>query len=137
MFTPTMGSNVLYTRQDVTTVGAPGGSGLTLMKLVRNVTQGGIAGTTNSARPGDTLEYVITYTNTATSPVMMIVISDNTPAFTTFAQASCGAPLPAALLSCAVTVQPMVGAGGNIQWSLTGPLNGAQSGTVLFRATVQ
>ena len=137
MFTPTMGSNVLYTRQDVTTVGAPGGSGLTLMKLVRNVTQGGIAGTTNSARPGDTLEYVITYTNTASSPVMMIVISDNTPVFTTFAQASCGAPLPAALLSCAVTVQPMVGAGGNIQWSLTGPLNGAQSGTVLFRATVQ
>ena len=136
-FTPTVGSNILYTRQDVTTVGAPGGSGLTLMKSVRNVTQGGAAGTANSARPGDILEYIITYTNTASATVMMVVISDNTPAFTNFTQASCGMPLPAALTSCMVTVQPMVGAGGNIQWTLTGLLNAAQSGSVIFRATVQ
>ena len=135
-FTPTMGSNVLYTRQNVTTVGASGGSGLTLMKSVRNVTQGGTAGTTNSARPGDILEYIITYTNTASTTVMMVVISDNTPAFTNFTQASCGMPLPAALTACMVTVQPIVGVGGNIQWTLTGALNAGQSGSVIFRATV-
>ena len=101
------------------------------------VTQGGAAGTANSARPGDILEYIITYSNNASTTVMMVVISDNTPAFTGFTQASCGTPLPAALTSCTVTVQPMVGAGGNIQWTLTGQLNAGQSGSVIFRATVQ
>ncbi|MCY7387197.1 MAG: hypothetical protein LH481_03900, partial [Burkholderiales bacterium] len=137
MFTPAMGPNVLYTRQDITTVGGAGGSGLTLTKSVRNVTQGGVAGTANTARPGDVLEYIITYTNAASTTVMMIVISDNTPAFTNFNVASCGMPLPAALSSCMVTVQPMIGAGGNIQWTLSGLLNAGQSGGVIFQVTVQ
>ena len=46
-FTPTAGSSVTYSRQDVTTVGAVGGAGLTLQKSVRNVTLGGAAGTSN------------------------------------------------------------------------------------------
>ena len=136
-FTPTVGPAVPYTRQDVTTVGAVGGSGLTLTKSVRNITQGGAEGTANTARPGDVLEYVVTYTNTASTAVMTVVISDNTPAFTNFNVASCGAPLPAALTSCSITTQPMVGAGGNIQWTLGGSLNAGQTGTVTFRVTVQ
>jgi uncharacterized repeat protein (TIGR01451 family) len=136
-FVPTIGPNVLYTRQDITTVGAAGGSGLTLMKSVRNVTLGGVVGTSNSARPGDTLEYVITYTNSASTTVMTVIISDNTPAFTSFNLASCGLPLPVALTACTVTAQPAVGVGGNIQWTLTGLLNPGQSGSVTFRATVQ
>ena len=91
----------------------------------------------NTARPGYVLEYVITYTNAASTTVMMVVISDNTPAFTNFNVASCGVPLPAALTACMVSVQPMAGAGGNIQWTLTGQLNAGQSGNVTFRATVQ
>ena len=136
-FTPAMGPMTTYTRQDVTTVGAAGGAGLTLMKSVRNITQGGVAGTSNTAKPGDTLEYVITYSNAASTAVMMVVISDNTPAFTNFVSASCGMPLPAALTACSVTTQPMVGSGGNVQWTLTGQLNAAQSGTVVFRVVVQ
>ena len=46
-------------------------------------------------------------------------------------------PLPAALTACSVTTQPMVGGGGNVQWTLTGQLNAAQSGTVVFRVVVQ
>jgi uncharacterized repeat protein (TIGR01451 family) len=138
-FTPAMGPVVMYTRQDVTTVGSVGGAGLTLMKSVRNVTQGGVAGTSNVARPGDTLEYVITYTNSngVGAPLSMIVISDNTPAFTDFVSASCGTPLPMDISACTVSMQPMVGAGGNIQWTLTGNLNAMQAGTVVFRVTVQ
>ena len=136
-FTPTAGANTVYTRQDITTVGAAGGAGLVLAKSVRNVTQGGTVGTSNTAKPGEVLEYIITYTNNASAPVSMIVISDNTPAFTTFTVASCGAPTPAALTACAVTVQPSIGGAGNIQWTLTGSLNAAQSGTVIFRVTVQ
>ena len=98
---------------------------------------GGLAGAVNTARPGDVLEYVITYTNPASTTAMMVVISDNTPAFTNFNVASCCLPLPAALTSCLVSVQPMAGVGGNIQWTLTGQLNAGQSGNVIFRATVQ
>ncbi|HEX4858424.1 MAG TPA: hypothetical protein VFV17_05355, partial [Usitatibacteraceae bacterium] len=135
-FVPTVGPTVQYTRQDVTTV-TTGASPLTLMKSVRNVTQGGVAGTTNTAKPGETLEYVITYSNSSSSPVTMVVVNDLTPAFTTFVSAACGAPLPAALSACAVTVQPAVGSAGNLQWTLTGQLNGGQSGTVTFRVAVQ
>ena len=136
-FVPTVGASVSYVRQDVTTVGAAGGAGLVLSKSVRNVTQGGVAGTNNSAKPGDVLEYVVTYMNNAASPVTTIVISDNTPAFTNFANASCGAPLPTAITACNVTTQPSVGGAGNIQWTLTGSLNSTQTGNVIFRVVVQ
>lgn len=136
-FVPTVGANTSYTRQDVTTVGAVGGAGLILAKTVRNVTQGGAAGTTNTALPGDVLEYVINYANSSSTGISMIVISDNTPAFTNFTVASCGAPLPSAVTACAVTTQPAVGGSGNVQWSLTGTLNAAQSGNVTFRVAVQ
>ena len=136
-FTPTVGANVFYTRQDITTVGAAGGAGLVLTKSVRNVTQGGVAGTANTAKPGDVLEYVITYSNNSSTPVTTVVIGDNTPAFTVFALASCGMPLPAAISACAVTTQPAMGGAGNIQWTLTGALNAGQSGGVIFRVNVQ
>ena len=136
-FIPVAGPNVNYTRQDITTVGATGGAGLTLQKSVRNVTQGGIAGTSNAARPGDVIEYVIAYSNNSGTAVSTIVISDNTPAFTVFTLASCGAPLPSAISACVVSIQPSVGGAGNIQWTLTGALNAAQSGNVTFRVTVQ
>jgi uncharacterized repeat protein (TIGR01451 family) len=120
----------------VTTVVSGGGSGLTLMKSVRNVTQGGTAGTSNSAKPGEVLEYSITYSNSSSAPVSMVIITDNTPAFSTFVSASCNMPLPAALTLCAITA-PSVGAAGSIAWTLTGPLNSGQSGSVVFRVTIQ
>ena len=80
---------------------------------------------------------MITYSNSASTAVSTIVISDNTPAFTTLVNASCGAPLPAAISACNVTTQQIVGGTGNLQWTLTGTLNAAQSGTVVFRVTVQ
>jgi mucin-19 len=133
-FTPTVGPVINYTRQDVTTVVLNGG--LTLTKSVRNVTQGGTVGTNNTAKPGDVLEYIVTYTNTANAPVSMIVVTDTTPVFTTFVSAVCNTPLPAALTSCNFTA-PTVGSSGNIVWTLSGSLNALQSGTVAFRVTVQ
>jgi uncharacterized repeat protein (TIGR01451 family) len=104
---------------------------------VRNVTTGGLAGTSNVAGPGQVLEYVISYSNNSGNAVSTIVISDNTPAFTNFTSAGCGAPLPVAISACAVTTLPSVGGAGNIQWTLTGALNAAQTGSVIFRVTVQ
>jgi mucin-19 len=133
-FTPGTGPVINYTRQDVTTVVLNGG--LTLTKSVRNITQGGTAGTNNTAKPGDVLEYIVTYTNTATAPVSMIVVTDTTPVFTTFVSATCNTPLPAALTSCNFAA-PAVGASGNVVWTLNGSLNAMQTGSVAFRVSVQ
>jgi hypothetical protein len=64
------------------------------------------------------------------------VITDATPAFTTFQAASCGAPLPANVTSCSVTTQPAVNASGSVVWTLGGSLLPGGSGTVLYTVRV-
>ena len=136
-FTPASGPVANYTRTDTTTVGSPGGAGLTLNKTVRNVTTSGSAGTANAAKSGETLEYTVTYSNNSAGPLATIMVHDATPAFTAFVSASCGAPLPANVTACNVTTQPAGGAAGGIAWTLSGSLASTQSGTVTFRVTVQ
>jgi uncharacterized repeat protein (TIGR01451 family) len=135
--TSTFNGASTITRTDVTTVGAAGGAGLTLQKSVRNVTQGGAVTTTGSARPNDVLEYTITYTNTSGGPVTAIVVTDATPAFTTYLAATCNAPLPASLTACNVTSQPAVNAAGSVVWTLTGSLLSNGSGSVSYTVRVQ
>ena len=134
--TATFNGTLTYTRTDTTTVAGAGGAGLTLAKSVRNVTLGGAPGTANTARPNDVLEYTVTYTNGGAGPLNSIVITDATPAFTTFQSATCTAPLPASLTACSATTQPSVGGTGSIAWTLTGSLAPAASGTVVFTVRV-
>jgi uncharacterized repeat protein (TIGR01451 family) len=129
------GAQVL-TRHDATTVGSAAGAGLVLAKTVRNVTLGSGAGTANTARPNDVLEYTITYTNTSLGVVSAIVITDATPAFTTYLSASCGAPLPGNISSCAVTSQPSAGGAGSVVWTLGGSLLSSGSGSVIYQVRV-
>ena len=137
-FTPGVGSPVTYTRVDITSAGAATGAGLVLAKAVRNVTQGSATGTSNSARPGDVLEYIITYSNSSNAALTTINVADVTPAFTRFVSASCMAmPYPNNITACAVSVQPAVNGSGAIQWQLTGSLVPGTNGSVLFRVTLQ
>ncbi|NJD88158.1 MAG: DUF11 domain-containing protein, partial [Betaproteobacteria bacterium] len=130
--TATFNGTQNYTRTDTTTVGAAGGAGLTLAKTVRNVTQGGTAGTTGTALPNDILEYTITYTNTSAGTVSAIVITDATPAFTLYQSAACGA-LPGNVTGCSVTTQPAVNGTGSVVWTLTGTLLSGGSGSVTYQ----
>jgi uncharacterized repeat protein (TIGR01451 family) len=100
------------------------------------VTQGTPAGTANTAKPGDILEYAITYTNPAGGALSSIVITDATPAFTTYQSGACGAPLPASITACSVTTQPAVNGSGSVVWTLTGSLAAGGSGTVLYQVRV-
>ncbi len=134
--TSTFNSTQTITRTDTTTVAASGASALQLAKAVRNVTQGTPAGTSNTAKPGDVLEYSITYSNPAGGALTSIVVTDATPAFTTFVSAACGAPLPAGITSCTVTTQPAVNASGTVVWTLAGSLPAGGSGTVLYQVRV-
>ena len=82
------------------------------------------------------LEYTVAYTNGGSGALNSIVITDATPAFTTFLSATCTAPLPASLTACSPTTQPSVGGSGAIAWTLTGSLAPGASGTVVFTVRV-
>lgn len=68
---------------DITTVQAGSGN-VTLQKQVRNITQGGSFGNAISGRPGDTLEYCITYRNLGTDPITQTRVTDAIPFFTVY-----------------------------------------------------
>lgn len=102
------------------------GGGLEIVKSVDVAT----------ARPGDYLQYTITYTNLGAEPLASIVIQDATPAFTVFDSASCVA-LGAGLTGCSVATAPAPGAAGGVAWALAGALAPGASGSVGFRVRVQ
>ncbi len=110
---------------DSTTVGA-GSAGLVLTKTTDKAT----------ALPGDTITYTVAYQNNSSTPIGTIVISDATPAFTTFVSAGCALPLPAGITACSTSTQPAVGGQGGLQWTLTGALNPASAGQVVFAVKV-
>ncbi|KQX34991.1 DUF11 domain-containing protein [Variovorax sp. Root434] len=135
-----------YTVTDTTTVST---SALELKKEVRNVTQGGSFGINNQAKPGEVLEYRITYTNNGSSPISGMTVNDTTPQFTAFVAAQAGTtpatlancqkrtpanPIPAATEACA-TAQTAGGTGA-LSWQFTGPLDPGASGAVLFTVKV-
>jgi uncharacterized repeat protein (TIGR01451 family) len=136
-----------YTLEDTTTVGS---QALDLKKEVRNVTQGAATfGISNQAKPGETLEYRITYTNNSAAPISSMTVNDTTPGYTSFVSASAGSTpasltsctkntpanaLPAAGVPCA-SAQPEGGTG-PIEWRFVGTVQPGGTGWVLFRVKV-
>ncbi|QHI98835.1 DUF11 domain-containing protein [Xylophilus rhododendri] len=130
-----------YSVDDLTTVSS---DALGLLKEVRNVSQGVAAfGLSNQAKPGQTLEYRITYTNKAAEPLRGLVINDNTPAYTSFVGASVGStpasltgchkitPADASAVDCTQDQKP--GGKGGLSWTFDGELSPGASGAVLFQ----
>ncbi len=115
---PALVTNLLVT--DTTTVGA-GSAALALTKAVDKTT----------ATPGTNISYTLRYQNNGSMPIGVIVISDATPAFTTFISATCGS-LPTMIVGCTVVAAPAVGGVGPIHWQLTGTLSPASVGQVEF-----
>lgn len=116
---------------DVTTVGAGTGSGLTLVKAVRNLTTGTGYGTSGQALPGQSLQYRITFRNDTAFPITNVVVNDFLPAYSVFQGAACGT-MPSGL-TCSVGTAPAVGAAtGALQWNFSGALAPGASGDVTF-----
>ncbi|MFT4172235.1 MAG: hypothetical protein QM639_06725 [Rhodocyclaceae bacterium] len=128
-----------------------GGGALSLRKEVRNVTASSPFSVSNQAKPGDELEYRITYTNNAPGMLTELVINDTTPAHTTFVSSSVGStpaalgtcgkntpanPRPAAAVDCTVGPAQPVGGTGALHWVFSGALQAGASGQVLFRVKV-
>jgi uncharacterized repeat protein (TIGR01451 family) len=114
----------ILSRTALTIVGNPSSAGLTLAKSVDKQT----------ALPGETLIYTITYSNNSSEPLNNIVVFDSTPAFTTFLSAAAGA-LPANLSSVTIS-SPGAGNSGPIRWNFIGTLAPGQTSTVTFSVLV-
>lgn len=141
---PTLSAS--YTVDDVSTVSM---TALHLDKAVRNITTGVAFGANNAAKPGDRLEYRVTYTNNSASPISNLVVNDTIPAYTKFVSATVGStptaltsckkntpanPAPAVGIDCSA-VQTAGGTGG-VAWTFSGSLPPGASGTVLFSVDV-
>jgi uncharacterized repeat protein (TIGR01451 family) len=127
---------------DITTVGAPGE--LVLTKLVSNVTQTSGPATAVNAKPSDILQYTLTAVNNGTQTVSAtalkpLLVSDTTPAFTSYVGASAVCPvvlvLPAGLV-CAAVSAPGAGATGALQWTFTGALAPSAQFSVTYQVKV-
>jgi uncharacterized repeat protein (TIGR01451 family) len=110
---------------DITTVGNPTTAGLTLVKSADKAT----------AKPGEVITYTITYANTSSGHLQNIVLYDSTPAYTTFLSATNG-PL-ATNLTGVILRTPALGSAGSLQWTFTGTLAPARSGTVSFQVQLE
>lgn len=127
--TMTSGSGSPYTAMATTLVVAN-----TLSKTVANVTQGTAATAASDAgNPGDTLEYVVTYTNMTNAALAAFSLKDQVPANMTYVVASAACVTTPSGLTCT----PSGPTGGVLTWSYTGgALAPGQTVTVKFRAKI-
>jgi len=96
-----------------------------ITKTVQNLTSGTAAGTSDTAIPGDLLQYTLTFQNTTGVPIHGVTLVDPLPTSVTFSAASCGT-LPSGI-TCTYAA-PAVGATGTVTFSYAGVL---QSGSTL------
>jgi uncharacterized repeat protein (TIGR01451 family) len=125
----------------VTPVTVVGQSQLT--KTVQNITLGEAAGlTTDTAKPGNTLQYQLTYSNTTGGPLSNFAIKDSIPTNTTYVAGSAACPTTPAGLTCTPTFTPAAGAtAAFVTFTFTGGTLANFTGTgnqivVTFRVTV-
>lgn len=125
---------------DITSVGAP--DELALTKLVSNLTQGSAAATAVNARPSDILQYTLTAVNNGTQALNAtgakpLLVSDATPAFTTYlgGSALCPVTLPGGL-TCTAVSAPAANAPGALQWTFTGALAPTAQFSVTYQVKV-
>ncbi len=102
-----------------------------LQKTVRNVTTNEAAGlTTDTAVPGNQLEYTLSFTNGTGAALSNFTVNDIVPAHTSYKTAACGA-LAAGITACTATLN-----GTTVTFKLTGSLGNAATQTFVLDVTV-
>ncbi|ELV7518590.1 DUF11 domain-containing protein, partial [Photobacterium damselae] len=118
-----------------------GAGELKLEKTVRNITQGTAVGVSNQGRPGDVLEYTITFTNVGSGDLTEVSIFDSTPSYTELSQAiDCtSGSIPASLTCIPVTANGTnaVGYEGEVRWDMAGSLLAGEQGTVVYLVVIR
>ncbi|XPP92879.1 GEVED domain-containing protein [Photobacterium leiognathi subsp. mandapamensis] len=128
------------TDTDTVRVTFTGSGQLTIEKTVQNITEGTPPGTTNNAKPGDILEYVIIFNNFSNADISDVKLFDSTPEFTELNQAVlCSDATVPTGLTCSVSTTDgtnQAGYQGNIQWQMTGTMTAGSTGQVKYRVKV-
>lgn len=127
-------ANNVLTVTDTTTVVTTGATAF--IKQVQNLTLAGPYGTSNTALPGNTLQYQLTVTNQGSAALATVIVNDSTAAYTNFVSAACPTPLPTGITSCSVTTQPAAGAQGALQWTFGGSLAPGSQVVVTYQVLV-
>ncbi|MEC6823337.1 GEVED domain-containing protein [Photobacterium piscicola] len=145
IFADSTGTGHGITRQvlDKDTVRATfrGAGELKLEKTVRNITQGTAVGVSNNGRPGDILEYVITFTNVGNGDLTEVSIFDSTPSYTELSQAiDCTSGSVPISLTCALVTTNginITGYEGEVRWNMMGSLASGAQGTVIYYVKIK
>ncbi|MZG58649.1 hypothetical protein E5A76_19660, partial [Photobacterium sp. CAIM 1937] len=128
------------TDTDTVRVTFTGSGQLTIEKSVQNITEGTPPGTSNNAKPGDILEYVIIFNNFSNADISDVKLFDSTPEFTELNQAVlCSDATVPTGLTCSVSTTDgtnQAGYQGNIQWQMTGTMTAGSTGQVKYRVKV-
>ena len=117
-----------------------GAGSLKLSKTVENITQGTGVGVVNVGKPGDILEYVITFENLGSGAITQVELFDATPEFTELAEvvACSDAQLPSAI-GCTIITDDgnnVVGYQGRIRLVLAGAVIAGASGKLAYRVKI-
>jgi uncharacterized repeat protein (TIGR01451 family) len=116
------------TATDPTTLIDPG----SVVKTVQNITSGEASpGTADTGKPGDVLQYTLTFTNAGSAALSNVDLTDVVPVPTTYVAASATCASVPAGVTCAPTF-----AAGTVTWTMTGSFPGGGTATVRFRATI-
>jgi len=132
------GTSVDLVLQDITSVVSKGIGYLTLTKSATNLDDGVANDDGSQAKPGERLEYSVTFTNPGSGPVTEIVVEDKTPAYTVLDQAAVCPTLPAStgLTNCTVTPTVAGSSADNIAWTFDGALAAGQAVTITFTVRI-
>jgi uncharacterized repeat protein (TIGR01451 family) len=103
-----------------------------VQKTVANLTQSGSAGSSDNAKPGDVLQYVLTYTNQTGATLSSFQFADVVPTNTTYVTASASCPTIPATLTCS----PALVSGKLTFFASGGSLANGATVSVKFNATV-
>lgn len=116
------------------TANAPSSDPLTLHKTVQNLTRGTpVTSTQNTALPGDTLQYRITYQNTGNEPLTDITLNDPLPAFTQLIAGSLRCDTTPATLLC----QADSSQNPDILWHFSGTLQAGEQGSISYQVIIE
>lgn len=134
----TLAANQTLVNTDTTTVTtietADKAGKLELVKSVQNITQGTAeTETQNAAKPGDVLQYRITYRNTGTAGITDLNVNDSAPPFTTYVNGTAACPSTPTSLSCSANTSNEP----DVVWSFTGTLEAGAQGSVVYRVQVE
>ncbi|MBX2839281.1 MAG: DUF11 domain-containing protein [Gammaproteobacteria bacterium] len=105
---------------------------LELVKTVRNASDGEVPSVSNAAAPGETLEYIITYTNTGSGSISDLMINDTAPAYTSVQAGTVQCANTPSSVSCTPAIN-----GDDVEWEFSGSLGAGESGQVRYSVLVE